>query len=139
MTDERTLALIPGLQSFGNPDQALERLVFTESGSHLVLEGDHRQVGRLGDESEVFADEVNRDVGLLQATLHDRHQLAGHQRQRLLGDDRVPQLDQLAPQLVALRFEVRSRGGQKDRLRICGSLGAVCAGSPRYLSTWEIS
>ena len=113
--------------------------LLAEPGSHLVLEGDHRQVGRLGDESEVFADEVNRDVGLLQATLHDRHQLAGDQRQRLLGDDGVPQLDQLAPQLVALRFEVRGRGGQEDGLGIRGPLVAACAGSPRYLSTWEIS
>ena len=68
----------------------------------------------------MLADEVNGDVGLLQATLHDRDQLAGDQRQRLFGDDVVPQFDQLAPQLVALRFEVRGRGGQKDGLRMRG-------------------
>ena len=72
----------------------------------------------------MLADEVNGQVGLLEAALDDGHQLAGDQRERLLGEDRVSQLDQLAAQLVALRFEVRGRGGQEDGLGIRGPLAA---------------
>ena len=37
------------------------------AGSHLVLQGDHRELGRFRHQPEIFADEVDRDVGLLQA------------------------------------------------------------------------
>src|SRR5262249_60089634 len=58
LTQERSLPLITGLESFGDPDEAFQRGIVTEPGSHLVLEGDHRQIGRFGYQSEVFADEV---------------------------------------------------------------------------------
>jgi hypothetical protein len=91
-------------------------------GGYLVLKCDHRQIGGFGDQPEMFADEVDGDIGLLQAALDDRHQLAGHEGQRLLGQDFVPQLGQLATQLIALRLQVGGGGGQKDGLGIRGPL-----------------
>src|SRR5262245_22769095 len=81
----------------------------------------------------MLADEVNSDVGLLQATLHHCHQFAGDEWQRLLGNDRVAQFDQLAPQLVTLRFEVGSRGRQEDGFRVCGSLDVGVGGVAKVL------
>ena len=79
----------------------------------------------------MFADEVNGDVGLAQATLDRRHQFTGDEGQRLPRDDRMPQLDQLPPQLVPLRFEVRRRGGQEDGLRVRRPPVTLVSGVPQ--------
>src|SRR4051812_37855305 len=70
----------------------------------------------------MFPDEMDRDIGLLEAPLNHGHELAGDQRERLARDDVVSQLGQLAAQLVALRLKVGGGGGEENRLGVGGSI-----------------
>ena len=105
------------------PDEPRQTALVAEALGYFVLERDHREIGRLRNQTVVSADEVDREVAVSEASMHHRLDLARDQRQRLPGKDLVAPGDELSAEEVSLWREIRGRRREVDPLASLLGLG----------------